>query len=107
MLILTLGFDRIEGGIIVSQSDKTRITVDIYGKTYTIVGEENPHHMKLIASLVDEKMRDIHDVNKSLDTSRLAVLTAVNTMNDYTKLQQAYEELQSSIKQKEEREDHD
>ncbi len=90
-----------------SQSDKTRITVNIYGKGYTVVGRENSHHVKLIASLVDEKMREIHDVNKSLDTSRLAVLTAVNTMNDYIKLKQEYEELQQSIKQKEDKKDHD
>ncbi|GAA5416287.1 cell division protein ZapA [Paraliobacillus ryukyuensis] len=90
-----------------SRSDKTRITVDIYGKTYTIIGEENAHHVKLVASLVDEKMREIHDVNKSLDTSRLAVLTAVNTMNDYLKLQQEFDKLKNSIKQKEEKEDHD
>ncbi|CQR48075.1 Cell division protein ZapA [Paraliobacillus sp. PM-2] len=90
-----------------SQSDKTRITVDIYGKTYTIIGEEDLHHVKLVASLVDEKMREIHDVNKSLDTSRLAVLTAVNTMNDYIKLQKKYEELQQTLKQKEDQEYHD
>ncbi|MFB1050887.1 cell division protein ZapA [Paraliobacillus sp. JSM ZJ581] len=90
-----------------SQSDKARITVDIYGKTYTIIGKEDSHHVKLIASLVDEKMREIHDVNKSLDTSRLAVLTAVNTMNDYIKLQKKYEELQQTLKQKEDQKYHD
>lgn len=90
-----------------SQSDKTRITVDIYGKTYKIIGKENLHHVKLVASLVDEKMREIHDVNKSLDTSRLAVLTAVNTMNDYMKLQKKYEELEQTLKQKEDQKYHD
>ncbi|WP_186576212.1 cell division protein ZapA [Aquibacillus kalidii] len=90
-----------------SQSDKTRTTVDIYGRSYTIVGEEKAHHVRMVASLVDQKMREIHESNKSLDTNKLAVLTAVNTMNDYLKLRDDYAELLSSIKQKEEQEKHD
>ncbi|MCT2535067.1 cell division protein ZapA [Aquibacillus koreensis] len=90
-----------------SQSDKTRATVDIYGRSYTIVGEEQAHHVRMVASLVDQKMREIHDANKSLDTTKLAVLTAVNTMNDYLKLKEDYTELLGSIKKKEDQEKHD
>ncbi|MRH42916.1 cell division protein ZapA [Aquibacillus halophilus] len=84
-----------------SQTDKTRTTVDIYGRSYTIVGTERAHHVRMVSSLVDQKMREIHDANKSLDTTKLAVLTAVNTMNDYLKLKDEYAELLGSIKQKE------
>ncbi|WP_226036477.1 cell division protein ZapA [Aquibacillus saliphilus] len=90
-----------------SQSDKTRTTVDIYGKSYTIVGNEQAYHVRMVSSLVDQKMREIHDANKSLDTTRLAVLTAVNTMNDYLKLKDEYTELIGSIKKKEEMEKND
>lgn len=90
-----------------SQPEKTRTTVDIYGKSYTIIGEEQAHHVRMVASLVDQKMRDIHDANKNLDTTKLAVLTAVNTMNDYLKLRDEYTELLGSIKQKEEQEKND
>ncbi|MDL4840626.1 cell division protein ZapA [Aquibacillus rhizosphaerae] len=90
-----------------SQSDKTRATVDIYGRSYTIIGEEQAHHVRMVASLVDQKMREIHDKNKSLDTTKLAVLTAVNTMNDYLKLKDDYAELRNSIKQKEEQNKND
>ncbi len=91
----------IEGGICVSQAKKTRTTVDIYGRTYTILGEENVHHMRVVASMVDDKMRDIYQANKSLDTTRLAVLTAVNTVNDYLKLKQEHEDLLKKIEEKE------
>lgn len=47
-------------------------------------------------------MQEIHDVNKSLDTTSLAVLTAVNTMNDYIKLKEDYEVLQNLLEEKEE-----
>lgn len=87
-----------------SQSKKTRTTVDIYGRSYTVVGDEQAHRVRMVASLVDQKMREIHEANKSLDTTKLAVLTAVNTMNDYLKLKDDYTELLGSIKQKEEQE---
>ncbi|WP_067730654.1 cell division protein ZapA [Oceanobacillus damuensis] len=86
-----------------SESDKKRITVDIHNRTYTIVGTESPSHVRLVASLVDQKMKDIHSVNKQLDTTRLAVLTAVNTMNDYLKLKEDYATLLGSLKKKEDK----
>lgn len=103
MLLLNLGIiETSEGGIIVSQTNKTRTTVDIYGKQYTIMGEANAHHVRMVATLVDDKMREIHEANKSLDSTKLAVLTAVNTMNDYMNLEKQYEELKRSIQKKEE-----
>ncbi|GGM26962.1 cell division protein ZapA [Paraliobacillus quinghaiensis] len=90
-----------------SQAKKTRTTVDIYGKDYTIVGDESARHVRMVSSLVDEKMREIHEANKSLDTTKLAVLTAVNTMNDYLELQKQYQELKSSIQQKEDKQEND
>lgn len=85
-----------------SQVQKTRITVDIYGRTYTIIGNADKQHMRLVASTVDDKMKEIYQANKSLDTTRLAVLTAVNTINDYLKLEADYEALLKKIAEKEE-----
>lgn len=90
-----------------SQSNKTRTTVDIYGKSYTIIGEENVHHMRMVASMVDDKMRAIYEANKSLDTTRLAVLTAVNMVNDYLKLQEENQALSKKLAEKEERDNND
>ncbi|MFC4022596.1 cell division protein ZapA [Oceanobacillus longus] len=86
-----------------SQDDRHRITVDIHNKTYTIIGTERESHVKLVASLVDQKMKEIHNVNKQLDTTRLAVLTAVNTMNDYLKLKEDYATLLGSFNKKEDK----
>lgn len=84
-----------------SQTKKTRTTVDIYGKTYTIIGDESVHHTRLVASIVDEKMQEIHQANQTLDTTRLAVLTAVNTVNDYLKLKEQYDKLLKKLEEKE------
>lgn len=82
---------------------KTRITVDIYNQPYTIVGEETASHVRLVASLVDQKMREIKEKNKHLDITKLAVLTAVNSMSDYLKLKEEHAVLLASIQEKEEK----
>ena len=81
-----------------SDTKKNRSTVDIYGQQYTIVGSESTSHIRLIASMVDDKMREIGSANPSLDTSKLAVLTAVNAVNDYIKMKDRVESLETEIK---------
>jgi cell division protein ZapA len=82
-----------------SQPSKNRINVDIYGVQYTIVGTESGSHIRTVASIVDEKMREISSMNPSLDTNRLAVLTAINAVNDYLKLKDRLEQQEKEIKE--------
>ncbi|MBU9714300.1 cell division protein ZapA [Bacillus tamaricis] len=65
---------------------KSRTVVSIYGQQYTIVGTENPEHVKRVAKFVDKKMREVKGNNPYLDTNKIAVLTAVNIGNDYLAL---------------------
>ncbi|HLO10927.1 MAG TPA: cell division protein ZapA [Pseudoneobacillus sp.] len=81
-----------------SETKKIRTTVDIYGQQYAIVGTESTSHIRLVASMVDDKMREIGSKNPSLDVSRLAVLTALNAMNDLVKLKDHIELLESELK---------
>ncbi|MCX8002976.1 MAG: cell division protein ZapA [Anoxybacillus mongoliensis] len=81
------------GGNGLKDQHKTRITVDIYGQQYSIVGTESSSHIRLVASIVDDKMREISAKNPTLDTSKLAVLTAVNIVHEYIKLKDEYERL--------------
>ena len=78
-----------------SNVDKNRTTVDIYGQQYVIIGPESSSHVRLVASLVDDKMREISSKNPSLDVNKLAVLTAVNAVNDLIKLRDQYEKLKT------------
>ncbi|MFD2446278.1 cell division protein ZapA [Bacillus sp. CGMCC 1.16607] len=80
-----------------SGTQKIRTTVDIYGQQYAIVGTESTSHIRLVASMVDDKMREIGSKNPSLDVSKLAVLTALNAMNDLVKLKDKYETLESEL----------
>ncbi|MEW9051686.1 MAG: cell division protein ZapA [Neobacillus sp.] len=80
-----------------SNTDKSRTTVDIYGQQYVIVGTESQSHVRYVASLVDNKMREIGSRNPMLDVNKLAVLTAVNAVNDYIKMKNQLELLQAEL----------
>ncbi len=82
------------GGIVVAdEKKKQRTTVSIYGQPYTVVGNEPPSHVKEVAQHVDQKMREIKKRNPYLDTTRLAVLTAVNVVDEYKKLEKEHKAL--------------
>ncbi|MBM7701267.1 cell division protein ZapA [Metabacillus iocasae] len=85
-----------------SEQEKTRATVDIFGQQFKIVGTESTSHMRLVASIVDDKMREISQMNPSLDINKLAVLTAVNVVHDYIKLKEEYEKLEKERRTKKE-----
>lgn len=82
-----------------SNEKKSRITVDIYGHHYTIVGTESESHIRHVARLVDEKMREIKTKNPVLDLNKIAVLAAVNTVHDYVKLQEEIELLKEELRE--------
>ncbi|MDR7077856.1 cell division protein ZapA [Neobacillus niacini] len=80
-----------------SNTERTRTTVDIYGQQYVILGTEAQTHVRHVAELVDKKMREIGSRNPLLDVNKLAVLTAVNAVNDYIKIKEQLERLQAEL----------
>lgn len=80
-----------------SNTEKNKTTVDIFGQQYVILGTESRGHIREVASLVDDKMREISSKNPSLDATKLAVLTAVNAVNDFLKIKEELERLQVEL----------
>lgn len=81
-----------------SEQRKTKISVNIYGQSYQIVGSESSSHMRQVAEIVDEKMREIRSNNVDFDVTKVAVLTAVNTVHDYLKAHERIEQLEQELK---------
>ncbi|MFB5662939.1 cell division protein ZapA [Alteribacillus sp. HJP-4] len=81
-------------------NSKHRTTVTIYGQQYKIVSDESPRHVENVADYLDQKMREFKNYNPYLDTTSLAVLTAVNITDDYFKMKRKLE-----LYEKEEREE--
>ncbi|WP_426366389.1 cell division protein ZapA [Mammaliicoccus lentus] len=79
--------------------NKNRVTVVINDQHYTIIGEDDSSHIRYVAGRVDEKIKALGQLNAGLDTTRKSVLTAVNVMHEYVKLEEENEKLQEEIKQ--------
>jgi len=77
----------------VQSDEKNRLTVDIYGHQYRLTGKATTNHMRMVAGFVNDKMTDIAKGNARLDTSKIAVLAAVNIADEYFRLRKEYEEL--------------
>ena len=73
--------------------DKTRTVVKICGKEYTMAGFESEEYIHRVAIYVDRKMSELKSQYVSLNTSTLAVLTALNVADDLLKLQDQMEAL--------------
>src|SRR5258706_12683074 len=53
------------------------VKVQIFGQTYSIQGELDVKYVQKLAKFVDDKMHDIADLPKTVDTQKGAVLAAV------------------------------
>ncbi|WP_424565525.1 cell division protein ZapA [Tepidibacillus fermentans] len=81
----------------VNEEQKNRLTISIYGQQYTIVGKASSNYLRMVSGYVDDKMRQIAGSNARLDTTKIAVLTAVNIADEYFRLKQEYDELRKLI----------
>lgn len=63
---------------------KTRTTVRIAGKEYTIASYDSEEHVNRVAEWVDRKMSELGAATR-LPAAQLAVLTAVNATDDMMK----------------------
>ena len=66
------------------QNQKTRVTVRIAGKDYTIASYDSPEYVNRVAAHVDRKMSEL-SLATHLPASQLAVLAAVNATDDMMK----------------------
>ncbi len=78
-------------------SIKNRIDVEIYGQQYTIVGNEANSHIRNVAHIVNDKMKEIHLANTSLDSTKVAVLAAVNITHENIKMQERIRVLEQEL----------
>lgn len=62
------------------------VQVEIYGQVYKIRGELDPGYVEQLARTVDAKMRALARQTDTVDTRRLAVLAALNLVDELQQL---------------------
>lgn len=74
---------------------KNKVLIKINGQEYPIVGAEHKEYLLKVGNFVDERMEEVAAGNKRLSTSMIAVLTSINIADQYLKLKDAFEQLES------------
>jgi len=60
----------------------TTVDVEIFGSVYHVRGEHDREHLEQLAQMVDAKMREIGKQAKTVDTGKIAILTALNLADE-------------------------
>jgi cell division protein ZapA len=58
-------------------------SVTIFGRSYDLRGNEDPGYLAELASVVDEKMREVADATGTSDTQKVAILAALNIADEW------------------------
>lgn len=80
--------------------NKNKVTVEIYGQKYKLMGKVSAGHLQMVAQFVNEKMNEIGEKSPALDTVKISVLSAINIADEYFKLKKEHEELLNMLDEK-------
>ena len=76
------------------------IRVMIYDQEYFMRGDLNQEYIQKLAQYLDTKMRSIAERTRTVDTLRVAMLAALNVVDEYHQLKARYEEVTHHMDQK-------
>jgi len=70
-----------------------RVQVEIYGQIYSLKGTDDPVRIRELAAYVDAKMKEIEKGTGTVDSLRVAILTALTIADELYRLRLQYSEL--------------
>jgi cell division protein ZapA len=76
------------------------IRVVIYDQEYFMRGDLNEEYIQKLARYLDTKMRSIAERTRTVDTVRVAILAALNVVDEYHQLKARHEEVTEHMDQK-------
>jgi cell division protein ZapA len=76
------------------------IRVVIYDQEYFMRGDLDEAYIQQLARYLDAKMRSIATRTRTVDSLRVAVLAALNVLDEYHQLKAKYEETTQQVDQK-------
>jgi cell division protein ZapA len=82
---------------------KRNIEVEIFGQRYSIKSEFSEEQVKQVAAYVDDKMQEVAENTKSVDSLHIAILTALNIAQQYLQEKINKEQLLQRIQDKADR----
>lgn len=66
----------------IDRAPEAATSVTIYGRTYRLRGSGDAGYLERLAAEVDRRMREVADLTGTADTMKVAILAALNIMDD-------------------------
>lgn len=64
------------------ESQKTRVCVNIYGEEFSLRSDGNEDYVREVAGYLDRTMRDVAEKTANKSPSKIAILAALNIIDD-------------------------
>ena len=79
-------------------SKESQLTqVEIYGQSYNLRGTGDPAYIQELATYVDGKMNQLADSSSTVDSLKVAILTALNIADEYHQIKREVEKQRMDI----------
>jgi len=79
-------------------SEPQDVTVSIYGNRYTLRSEADPDQLRELAADVDARMREAASAGGTMGADRIAVLVALNLVDELVRERDALEEEREDLR---------
>ncbi len=76
------------------------IRVEIYDRVYNVRSAADEKYTRQLAKSVDAAMRSVAETTQTVDSLRVAVLTALHFADRYERLKERYEKLNGLVSEK-------
>jgi cell division protein ZapA len=77
--------------------DQKSVTVKIYGQSYTLRGDTDENYVLKVASLVDQKMKEVAANSNLIVVDKVAILAAVNLADELLRERHGHSETLSKL----------
>ena len=76
-----------------------RVVLEILGNSFALKTDD-PEHMEMLGKMVDQQMKKVTQQVHSFDSTKIAILAALQLADDYCQLKKDYDELVELINEK-------
>lgn len=73
--------------------------VEIFEQSYNLQAEGDEAYLRNVAAFVDEKMRAVTESTRQVDSTRVAVLAALNIADELCTLRKHQQEIEGPLRQ--------
>ena len=77
-----------------------RVTVEIFGDTYPIKSDNDPEYVRMLADMVDKRMKNVAKRTRTFQGTRISVMVALEIADEYCRLKKDYDDMVALLEEK-------